>query len=198
MGKIYTGSVPIEQIFQFKQDAPLEDRVAVKYKTDLELIRPYKGLITYVEEDNTYYTYSLNKQGQYEWQEASFGSGGKGTGVPVYTSQQIESLSEEDKLPDSYINIGNPEIEGSPRTDTISVQENSGDYKQIIFKAIRSLQTEIAKLKNTFYYGISSLNEGQTTGSEIINSVEEEEKEPLWAYDPEDLSEITDFSIEIR
>ena len=197
MGKLYNGSIPIEQVFKFQQDAPLEDRVAVKTKEDLSLIRPYKGLLTYVEEERAYYSYTENEQGEYEWQKANLG-GLDGESTPVLTSQQIQYLYENQKLPENYINIGDPTIQGSPVSNTISIQENSGDYRQIIFSAIRALQSEVAKLKNTFYYGIRSLNNGQTAGSEIINSSEEEEAEPLWAYDPEDLSEITDLSLDIN
>ena len=73
MGKLYNGSIPIEQIFKFQQDAPLEDRVAVKTKEDLSLIHPYKGLLTYVEEERAYYSYTENEQGEYEWQKANLG-----------------------------------------------------------------------------------------------------------------------------
>jgi len=34
-----------------------------------------------------------------------------------------------ESLPSQYINIGNPEIKGSPATSSIDISQHSGDYK---------------------------------------------------------------------
>lgn len=197
-GKLYGASADLSQTFDFKEPAPIDDRVAVKTREDLSLIRAYKGILTYVEDEDAYYSYGADEDGVYGWKKANLGGGGGGSGdgIPIYTQTKIDQMGGS--LPSQYINIGNPEIKGSPATSSIDISQHSGDYKQIIFSAIRALQTEIARLKNTFYYGITSLKEGQTAGSEIINDAAEEEQEPLWAYDPEDLDELTELSLIIN
>ena len=117
-------------------------------------------------------------------------------GSPLYTTNQIESL-DNNLLYSEYIDIGNPTLEGEPQDNTITINPQSGDYLQILFSAVRKLQAEVARLKNSFYYGLQSEIEGNTTSSNIIADTEEEEQEPLWAIDPEDLSEIEGQSISI-
>lgn len=117
-------------------------------------------------------------------------------GVPIYTTPRINSLPN-DLIPSEYIDIGNPTLEGEPQDNTITINPQSGDYLQILFSAVRKLQAEVARLKNSFYYGLQSEIEGNTTSSNIIADTEEEEQEPLWAIDPEDLSEIEGQSISI-
>jgi len=68
-------------------------------------------------------------------------------GIPIVT----ESMENK---PDKYIIIPDEsDLSGSVENKTI-VTTNNGTYIDILFSAIRSLQAEIARLKNTFYYGI--------------------------------------------
>lgn len=113
--------------------------------------------------------------------------------VPLYDQTTIDRLSKLGILPDQYIGIpAGQDIEQYPYSR--EVQQN-GTYVDILFSALRSLQHEVAKLKNTFASGIISYTGTQTASSDVI-SEEEEAKEPLWAIDPEDLTEL--FSVDIN
>jgi len=70
----------------------------------------------------------------------------------------------------------------------------TGTYTDILFKAIRSLQHEVAKLKNSFNTGIISYTDEHTASSDVITE-DEEAEEPLWAIDPEDLAEVSSIYI---
>ena len=78
MAKIFNGSIPIEQIFKFNQNAPLDDRVSVQYNSDLAGIKAYPGLMVYVNSEDKYYYY--NKDG--EWAVSTSAGGG---GIPSGT-----------------------------------------------------------------------------------------------------------------
>lgn len=117
-------------------------------------------------------------------------------GIPIMSTAKKELAQKYGHLPAEYIDIGNPELVGSPTEKTITVQENSGDYLQILFSAVRSLQSEVAKLKNTFNYGIQSMT-GTNTAFSYIESDKEEEQEPLWAISPEQLTEVQNTGLSI-
>ena len=72
MAKIFNGSIPIEQVFKFNQNAPLDDRVSVQYYSDLTGIKAYPGLMVYVSSEDKYYYY--NKDG--EWAVSTSAGGG--------------------------------------------------------------------------------------------------------------------------
>lgn len=110
-------------------------------------------------------------------------------GLPIMTTAKKEHAIQYGHLPSEYIDIGNPMLKGSPTSQTITIQQESGDYLQILFSAVRTLQSEVAKLKNTFNYGIESMT-GTNTAFSYIENDKEEEKEPLWAISPEQLSEV--------
>lgn len=110
-------------------------------------------------------------------------------GVPIYTQEQADKAAALNQLPNEYFNIGNPSFTGIPRSTTVDITKHSGDFLQIIFSSIRALQSEVAKLKNTFNYGIQSMT-GTNTSFSYIESDKQEEKEPLWAIEPEQLAEI--------
>lgn len=64
MGKIYTGSSPLSKVYDVTINAPLDNRVAVRYIADLTTgenggiaAQVYKGMIVYVQEDNSLYIY---------------------------------------------------------------------------------------------------------------------------------------------
>ena len=79
--------------------------------------------------------------------------------------------------PEKYIVIPDEsDLNGELTTNTYTTTKN-GNYLDILFSAIRTLQSEVARLKNTFYYGIQSYTGEHTTSRGVINSIEEEEKE---------------------
>lgn len=102
-------------------------------------------------------------------------------GVPVYTEQMYTNLDPKVR-PDRYIKIRDFEEE-------ITEEESKDNYLDILFSAIRKLQAEVAKLRNSFKYGINSYTNIDTAVSGIIddNILDEE---PLWAVDQSDLSGI--------
>jgi sigma-B regulation protein RsbU (phosphoserine phosphatase) len=69
-----------------------------------------------------------------------------------------------------------------------------------MFSAIRSLQAEITKLKNTFKYGLESYQGKQTAMSNIVGELENDNTktvEPLWGVDEHTLSEITGGNLDV-
>ena len=66
---------------------------------------------------------------------------------------------------------------------------------KVIISAIRALQSEVVKLRNTFRFGINSYTGTDFHMSQTINEIGEdiEENEPLWATEESDLSYIEGF-----
>ena len=66
---------------------------------------------------------------------------------------------------------------------------------KVIISAIRALQSEVAKIRNTFRFGINSYTGTDFHMSQTINEIGEdiEENEPLWATEESDLSYIEGF-----
>jgi hypothetical protein len=69
-----------------------------------------------------------------------------------------------------------------------------------LFSAIRKLQSEIAKIKNTFDYGIYSYTGTNTAMSKVVGNYStleswRDEDEPLWAIDEQGLSLISELYI---
>jgi len=92
-GKLYGASADLSQTFNFKEPAPIDDRVAVRTRNDLSLIKAYKSLITYVEDENAYYAYTADEYGVYGWRKANLGGGGGSgsvDGIPIYTQAKID------------------------------------------------------------------------------------------------------------
>lgn len=112
----------------------------------------------------------------------------KEQGIPIYTRSYANSLV--DANPENYIVIpDDSDIEESQVSDKTYDTSINGPLANILFSAIRSLQSEIAKIKNTFNYGIHSYSGKDTAMSRVQSEYDEEEaNEPLWAVDEEELS----------
>ena len=90
-------------------------------------------------------------------------------GIPIVTQEILDNLPSQD-VPNDYIMINNDPTEAS----------DSGDYISIMFSAIRKLQAEVAKLRNSFRYGISSYTGTDVAMSQIVSEYSEiQENEPL-------------------
>ena len=149
MGKLYGSSAPLSQTFTFNGNAPIDDRIAVKSIDDLQSINAYKGLFVFVEDENEYYSYTLNNIYEYEWQKAQFGSSGEVTGA--------------------------------------------------VYETLLALQAEVAKLRNSFLYGITSYQGEDTAASRVVEGLREvDDKEPLWAIDEDDLSILEDLKDDLN
>lgn len=109
-------------------------------------------------------------------------------GLPIVTQEILDNLSPKD-VPDDYIII----------PDESDVTTNNGDYLNIMFSAIRKLQAEVAKLRNSFRYGISSYIGTDVAMSQIVSEYDEiQEDEPLWSIEEDDLSGIDDATIDFE
>jgi hypothetical protein len=132
-----------------------------------------------------------------EWKVFKPGGSNEGT-IGIFTEGSYESLEAEDK-PNDYILIPENNLDDLVNRE-VQYQNyrtsSDGNVIDILFSTIRALQSKVARLENTFATGVVSLKENQTAASVIIDE-DTEEEEPLWAMDPEDLSEISDASLSI-
>ena len=141
----------------------------------------------YVESEEMIYV----KKNNGEW--IPLGTGGEavvipGGGIPIYTRKMYNALAEK---PEDWISV--PE-EGELETE----YGGSGYYVDILFDAIRSLQAEVARLKNSFKYGINSYTGKDTAMSRVSGEDDSEPEEPLWATTEEDLSEILELNTSLE
>ena len=171
------------------QPTPIPDIVIVETVEDLADV---EGNFAYVESKETIYV----KKSNGEWKPlTSPESGGEviiipgdGTGIPIYTQRMYNALAEK---PQDWISI--PE-EGELETE----YGGGGYYVDILFDAIRSLQAEVARLKNSFKYGINSYTGKETAMSRVSSENNNDEEEPLWATTEEDLSEIIELNTSLE
>ena len=125
--------------------------------------------------------------------------GGSGIGkysLPVMT-EEMKDAALADPLSgfnenSSYISVDDgSSLNGETYDNTIT--SVNGSYLYIMMNTIRALQAEVAKLKNTFQYGIHSYNNEVTAKSSILDQYDETlMDEPLWALDPSMMSEVFD------
>jgi hypothetical protein len=85
---------------------------------------------------------------------------GISVGLPTLTQKMIDDLPPE-SIPDDYILI--------PDETDITDGSPGGNYLEILFSAIRKLQAEVAKLRNSFRFGISSYVGSDTATSAIVD-----------------------------
>ena len=143
------------------------------------------GTLAYIKNEQSLYFYDITNG----WTPLAHSGS-----IPLYTQSTINSIREEN-LPKQYIVIPDVEdLKGEIEEKTITVQ-NPGGYLDIIFSALRSLQSEVAKIKNSFDYGINSVDGTQTAMNMKGFEIPDEAKEPLWAVQESQLSEIPDGEI---
>ena len=111
-------------------------------------------------------------------------------GIPIFDKDMIDEMGDD--LPDKYISVPNPgEIADDASTKMYYQQSGNGLYLDILFSSIRKLQAEVAKLRNSFRYGIYSMNGKDTAMSHVMSEYSEDmNNEPLWATEESDLSEL--------
>ena len=116
--------------------------------------------------------------------------------LPVMTQEMADAATEDsdvyfDGSEDPHILVEYNPIGTEIRTD-------NDIYMGIIrdmMCAIRSLQAEVARLRNSFDYGIVSYRNTHTAKSVQLGEMNVEDVEPLWAIDPGYLSLIPDSTI---
>jgi len=115
---------------------------------------------------------------------------GINVGLPMMTQQMLDYLPEESAV-DDYVLI--------PDETDITDNGLGGTYLNILFSAIRKLQAEVVRLKNSFRFGIDSYTGTDTVSSEIVSEYSSiQEDEPLWSIEEDDLSEISDATIDFE
>lgn len=113
---------------------------------------------------------------------------GRSDGLSIYTTSMLEEMDDSDK-PEQYISV---------RDDKeLLNRENERTYLDILFSSIRSLQAEVAKMRNAFKYGMYSYT-GQDTALSAISDDNTKEKDALWSVEESDLSEITTYAIDFE
>lgn len=151
--------------------------------TDLTNLDPDEyGDFVYVQNEGFIYVRTAGGQ----W--VPIGVGGEITlvpagGIPIYTKELYDQVEIK---PTDYITI--------PSENELyqTTPEGNGFYIDILFDALRSLQAEVARLRNSFTYGINSYTGKDTAMSRVVSEASEEEgEEPLWATTEADLSEIS-------
>lgn len=110
-------------------------------------------------------------------------------GLRIYTQSEVDALENAD--PEKYITIPDPTDLDKPVENQTYDTSINGPLANILFSAIRRLQSEVAKIKNTFDYGMYSYSGTNTAMSRVEHGyIEDIEDEPLWAVDEEDLSTV--------
>lgn len=189
------------QTFEVQSTAPLDDRLVVDSIEDLYRIEyPYTGMSVTVAGSSDLWIF-IGAPGEQsdstKWKKVS-GSGSEYS-LPLMTPDMVSKALAD---PNSgftedtdYVSIDDGgSIDGE--TETNYVTAANGTYLEIMFTALRQLQAEVTKLKNTFKYGINSYTETDTALSAVsgIEYENEEDDEPLWALDPDMLSELSEIT----
>lgn len=136
----------------------------------------YTGDFVYVISEETIYVKSDNDS----WKPITSPSVSS-AGIPIYTQEILDHLPSP---PEDYITIPSESELYQPST------AGNGYYVDILFSAIRSLQAEVAKLRNSMRYGLYSYTGTDTAMSRVLSETAGEPEEPLWATSEEDLSPI--------
>ena len=114
--------------------------------------------------------------------------------LPVMAQDMVDAATEDsdvdfDGSEDPHILVEYNPLGTTPRT-------NDDIYMGLIrdmMGAIRSLQAEVARLRNTFDYGIDSYKNTRTAKSVTLGGMNDVDiDEPLWAIDPGYLSLVSD------
>lgn len=127
MAKIFNGSIPIEQIFKFNQNAPLDDRVSVENASDLSSLKTYPGLMVYVTSEDKYYYYNKDS----EWVVSTSTGGGDGLvdGTFLGTINGKEfAYKRSINLSSSDIGLDNQKIHVGHSNDGGQTLSNSGEW----------------------------------------------------------------------
>ena len=208
---IIKNSITFGSGFNITAEGPIDSRMVVEYISDLTTVwnpdaPAYEGMIVSVLEDGNIYTLR-NKDFTdiNNWKkigsdgDSDSDSGGSGIGkysLPVMTEEMKNAALADPESgfnkDSSYISVDDgSSLSGETTNNTIT--SVNGTYLYIMMNTIRALQAEVAKLKNTFQYGIHSYNNEVTAKSSVLDKYDETlMDEPLWALDPYMMSEVFD------
>lgn len=202
---IIKNSITFGSGFNITAEGPIDSRMIVEYISDLTTVwnsdaPAYEGMFVSVLEDGNIYTLrSKDFTDINNWKKQ--GSDGDGSGIGKYSlpvmTEEMKNAALAD--PNSGFNSDSTYIsvdDGSSligETTSNNITAVNGTYLYIMMNTIRVLQAEVAKLKNTFQYGIHSYNNEVTAKSSVLDQYDETlMDEPLWALDPYMMSEVFD------
>ena len=157
--------------------------ISLQDRDNIPKIRQKQGMLCYVQETDKYY--KLESTGA--WTEWTV----KATGIPIYDQELIDKATQ---LPDKYITIADKETDLNNQPFSREIKQ-SGTYVDILFSAIRKLQSEVARLRNAFQYGLYSYTETNTAMSRQVAGITNPDEEPLWCIEEDDLSLIYSMNI---
>ena len=203
---IIKNSIDFGSGFNIKAQGPIDSRMIVEYISDLTTVwnsdaPAYVGMMVSVLEDgNVYVLRNIDFTDINNWKKQGSdvvdGSGIGKYSLPVMTEDMKNAALAD---PNSGFNSDSTYIsvdDGSSlngETTSNNITAVNGTYLYIMMNTIRALQAEVAKLKNTFQYGIHSYNNEVTAKSSVLDQYDETlMDEPLWALDPYMMSEVFD------
>ena len=204
---IVKNSITFGSGFNITAEGPIDSRMVVEYISDLTTVwnsdaPAYAGMIVSVLEDDNIYTLTDKDFTDFSnWKKQGSNGDGGGSGIgkyslPVMTEEmKAAALADPDSgfsEDSSYISVDDgSSLSGETTSNNITAV--NGTYLCIMMNTIRALQAEVAKLKNTFQYGIHSYNNEVTAKSSVLDQYDETlMDEPLWALDPYMMSEVFD------
>ena len=157
--------------------------ISLQNRDNIPTARRKQGMICYVQEVDKYF--KLESTGA--WTEWTV----RANGIPIYDQELLDKATQ---LPDKYITIANKETDLNNQPYSREIKQ-SGTYVDILFSAIRKLQSEVAKLRNSFQYGMYSYTENNTAMSRQLEGISDPDAEPLWCVEEDDLSLVYSMSI---
>lgn len=202
---IIKNSITFGSGFNITAEGPIDSRMVVEYIEDLTNVwnsdaPAYEGMMVSVLEDgNIYVLRDVDFTDINNWKKQGSDSDGSGIGkysLPVMTEEMKNAALADSQSgfneDSSYISVDDgSSLSGDTTNNTIT--SVNGTYLYIMMNTIRALQAEVAKLKNTFQYGIHSYNNEVTAKSSVLDQYDETlMDEPLWALDPSNMSEVFD------
>ena len=162
--------------------------------TDAELFKvsPYAdhsiGVVSPASNEDFGYLIVNGKQIGLTYEQYISNAGG---GIPIIDKSIYNNLRNSGKLPSKFILIND-------KNEAYEKEPGSSDtYIDQMFAAIRSLQAEVTKLRNTFKYGMESYQGKQTAMSNIVSADPNEPEEPMWAITEDSLSVLPEFEFKI-
>lgn len=202
---IIKNSITFGSGFNITAEGPIDSRMVVEYIEDLTTVwnsdaPAYEGMMVSVLEDgNIYVLRDVDFTDINNWKKQGSDDDSSGIGkysLPVMTEEMKNAALADPQSgfneDSSYISIDDgSSLSGETTNNNITAV--NGTYLYIMMNTIRALQAEVAKLKNTFQYGIHSYNNEVTAKSSVLVQYDETlMDEPLWALDPYMMSEVFD------
>ena len=201
---IIKNSITFGSGFNITAEGPIDSRMVVEYISDLTTVwnsdaPAYEGMSVSVLEDGNIYVLRNKDFSNFNNWKKQGSDGGSGIGeysLPVMTEDMKNAALADPNSgfnnDSSYISVDDGSSLNGQTTNN-NITSVNGTYLYIMMNTIRALQAEVAKLKNTFQYGIHSYNNEVTARSSMLDQYDETlMDEPLWALDPSMMSEVFD------